>query len=161
MVRNVCDRMGVGIPGLDVTPPSLDGHGPFRANPRKRIKGERDGTKCYGSYPGIPANGARSHPSGQNVYSGPGGRPKQWVDSLLEFKSFFFLKEVQANALSFLSALSFLNSASDEGTGHLLGSVSIKAKEFGAVGGAYVATLFVGMYAPCRGSLWKWHQSVV
>ena len=45
----------------------------------------------------------------------------QRVDSLLEFKSFFFLKEVQGNALSFLSALSFLNSASDESTGHLLG----------------------------------------
>jgi hypothetical protein len=42
------------------------------------------------------------------------------VDSLLEFKSFFFLKGVQGNALSFLSALSFLNSASDESTGHLL-----------------------------------------
>ncbi len=28
-------------------------------------------------------------------------------------------------------------------------------------GGAYVAALFVVMYAPCRGSLWKSHESVV
>jgi hypothetical protein len=42
------------------------------------------------------------------------------VDSLLEFKSFFFLKEVQGNALSFLSAVSFLNSARDKNIGHLL-----------------------------------------
>ncbi|MGB9484784.1 MAG: hypothetical protein WCD04_01535, partial [Terriglobia bacterium] len=50
------------------------------------------------------------------------GKPSvflQRVDSLLEFKSFFFLKEVQGNALSFLSAPSFLNSASDESMGHL------------------------------------------
>jgi hypothetical protein len=43
-----------------------------------------------------------------------GGRLGEGVDSLLKFKSFFFLKEVQGNALS------FLNSASDENTGHLL-----------------------------------------
>jgi len=42
------------------------------------------------------------------------------VDSLLEFKTFFFLKGVQGNALSFLSAPSFLNSASDGNIGHLL-----------------------------------------
>jgi hypothetical protein len=36
------------------------------------------------------------------------------VDSLLEFKSFFFLKEVQENFLSFLS------SGDDGSTGHLL-----------------------------------------
>ena len=28
-------------------------------------------------------------------------------------------------------------------------------------GGAYVAALLVAMYVPCRGSLWRSHQSVV
>jgi hypothetical protein len=44
----------------------------------------------------------------------------QRVDSLFEVKTFFFLKEVQGNALSFLSVFSFLSSARDESTGHLL-----------------------------------------
>jgi len=44
----------------------------------------------------------------------PAQAESKQVDSLLKFKSFFFLKEVQGNALS------FLNSASDENTGHLL-----------------------------------------
>ena len=44
------------------------------------------------------------------------------VDSLLKFKSFFFLKEVQGNALSFLT------SASDSSTGHLLSGDGGNAK---------------------------------
>jgi hypothetical protein len=51
------------------------------------------------------------------------------VDSLLEFKVFFFLKEVQENFLSFLS------SGSDGSTGHLLSRDGREPKQFGTVVG--------------------------
>ena len=55
----------------------------------------------------------------------------QRVDSLLNFKSFFFLEGCG-------KPLSFWRSGSDESTGHLLDGIT---------GGAYVPTVFVGMYA--------------
>jgi len=55
------------------------------------------------------------------------GAPEQ-VDSLLKFKSFLFLKEVQGDALS------FLNLASDKNMGHLWSRDGPKLKQLRTVG---------------------------
>ena len=77
LVRNVFDRLGVGIPGFGIGRAPLEEHATHCAVAPTCARGPRPATRICRICPDVVAHGARSRPSGQNVHSRPEGSPDE------------------------------------------------------------------------------------
>jgi len=77
LVRNVFDRVGMGIPGSGISGVPLEEHAPYGTMASAHTKGPRAPTRIRGWPPNVAPHGAWSRPSGQNVHFRPGAWPDE------------------------------------------------------------------------------------